>query len=245
MQADLFDPTSIPATLVGVHTIIDCATARPEENADRIDWEGKKALIQSAQAMGIQKYVFCSIANCHKHPEVPLMNIKKCTEEFLEASGMNFTILRLCGFHQAIIGNYAVPILEEKPVWGTDDDTRTAYLDTVDLARMVLASLRAERASNAKLTLAGPKSWSTNEARPAPAVAVSLHRRSVARIAGGAACRPCVPAANAGSACTQACVPDGTGHACRDLPASRKTERARMAAGDPALRKARGLPCEG
>jgi hypothetical protein len=31
---------------------------------------------------------------------------------------------------QAIIGNYAVPILEEKPVWGTTDLTRTAYLDT-------------------------------------------------------------------------------------------------------------------
>ena len=31
---------------------------------------------------------------------------------------------------QAIIGNYAVPILEEKPVWGTTDQTRTAYLDT-------------------------------------------------------------------------------------------------------------------
>lgn len=31
---------------------------------------------------------------------------------------------------QAIIGNYAVPILEEKPVWGTTDQTRTAYMDT-------------------------------------------------------------------------------------------------------------------
>lgn len=31
---------------------------------------------------------------------------------------------------QAIIGNYAVPVLEEKQVWGTSDDTRTAYLDS-------------------------------------------------------------------------------------------------------------------
>ena len=43
---------------------------------------------------------------------------------------------------QAIIGNYAVPILEEKQVWGTNDQTRTAYLDTTDVARMTLASLR-------------------------------------------------------------------------------------------------------
>ncbi len=43
---------------------------------------------------------------------------------------------------QAIIGNYAVPILEDKQVWGTSDPTRTAYLDTTDVARMTLASLR-------------------------------------------------------------------------------------------------------
>ena len=43
---------------------------------------------------------------------------------------------------QAIIGNYAVPILEEKQVWGTSDQTRTAYLDSTDVARMTLASLR-------------------------------------------------------------------------------------------------------
>ncbi len=34
------------------------------------------------------------------------------------------------GVLQAIIGNYAVPVLEEKQVWGTSDDTRTAYLDS-------------------------------------------------------------------------------------------------------------------
>lgn len=31
MQADLSKPETIPATLVGVHTVIDCATGRPEE----------------------------------------------------------------------------------------------------------------------------------------------------------------------------------------------------------------------
>ena len=142
------------------------------------------------------------------------MNIKSCTEKFVESSGLAYTIFRLCGFHQvrgfksvnfrqvtialqvrvargdklqsrhmnnlksadesilalfldllearmrqstevlgkathclkpsktgegllaralasqAVIGNYAVPILEDKPVWGTTDETRTAYLDS-------------------------------------------------------------------------------------------------------------------
>lgn len=79
--------------------------------------------------MGIQRYVFTSIYDCDKHPAVPLMNIKSCTEDFLKTSGINYTTLRLCGFMQAVIGNYAVPILEDKTVWGTNDTSRIAYLD--------------------------------------------------------------------------------------------------------------------
>ena len=45
-------------------------------------------------------------------------------------------------YEQSIIGNYAVPILEENQVWGTSDTTKTAYLDTLDVARIILASLR-------------------------------------------------------------------------------------------------------
>ena len=92
--------------------------------------------------MGIQRYVFFSIHNADRHPDVPLMQIKARTEEFLAASGLNFTILRLCGFMQAIIGNYAVPILEEKQVWGTSDATRTAYLDSQARRRGCLGCLR-------------------------------------------------------------------------------------------------------
>eukprot|EP00983_Pelagomonas_calceolata_P103837 1158957-Pelagomonas_calceolata.AAC.2 len=48
--ADLSDPTTLPATMVGINAVIDCATARPEESAEKVDWEGKVALIQCAQA---------------------------------------------------------------------------------------------------------------------------------------------------------------------------------------------------
>ena len=49
MVLGLQDPTSLPAALVGIHTVIDCSTARPEESTQKIDWEGKVALMQCAQ----------------------------------------------------------------------------------------------------------------------------------------------------------------------------------------------------
>ena len=49
---------------------------------------------------------------------------------------------------QAIIGNYAVPILEERQVWGTSDETRTAYMDsTVQTLLQLLLQLGARHLS--------------------------------------------------------------------------------------------------
>ena len=53
-----------------------------------------------AQAMGIQRYLFFSIHNCQNHPNVPLMRIKSASEDFLQQSGVPYTIFRLCGFMQ-------------------------------------------------------------------------------------------------------------------------------------------------
>ncbi|CAL5004778.1 unnamed protein product [Urochloa decumbens] len=163
VNADLSKPETIPATLVGIHTVIDCATGRPEEPIRTVDWEGKVALIQCAKAMGIQKYVFYSIHNCDKHPEVPLMEIKHCTEKFIQDSGLDYIIIRLCGFMQGLIGQYAVPILEEKSVWGTDAPTRIAYMDTQDVARLTFIAMRNEKATKKLLTFAGPRAWTTQE----------------------------------------------------------------------------------
>eukprot|EP00475_Leptophrys_vorax_P019729 TRINITY_DN27038_c0_g1_i1.p1 TRINITY_DN27038_c0_g1~~TRINITY_DN27038_c0_g1_i1.p1 ORF type:complete len:233 (-),score=23.38 TRINITY_DN27038_c0_g1_i1:211-867(-) len=113
--------------------------------------------------MGIQRYIFFSIHESEKHPEVPLMAIKRCTEQFLEQTTLNYTNIRLCGFMQALIGQYAVPILEEQSVWGTDATTRIAYLDSQDVARMTMAALRNEKTYRTTFTLAGPRAWTTQE----------------------------------------------------------------------------------
>lgn len=163
ISADLTDPASLPAALVGVHTVIDAATARPEQSIAQVDWEGKVGLIQSAQAMGIQRYIFFSIHDCDKYPEVPLMNIKYRTEQFLAESGLNYTTFRLCGLMQALIGNYAVPMLEERTVYGSSDPTKVAYLDTQDIAKMTMAALRRDQTLGQTRTLAGKGAFSVDE----------------------------------------------------------------------------------
>lgn len=91
------------------------------------------------------------------------MEIKHCTENFLKDAGLNYIIIRLCGFMQGLIGQYAVPILEEKSVWGTDAPTRIAYMDTQDIARLTFIAMRNEKVDKKQFTLAGPRAWTTQE----------------------------------------------------------------------------------
>merc|ERR1711990_1099521 len=138
VSADLTKPETLPPAFMGIHTIVDASTARPEEDSYAID-------------------------KCEKYRDVPLMNMKYAVEEYLKASGMNFCVLRLCGFMQPLIAGYAVPVLEEQSLWGTDDDTKTAYLDTQDVAQMSMAAVRREEANGKVLTLAGPKAYTVNQ----------------------------------------------------------------------------------
>jgi uncharacterized protein YbjT (DUF2867 family) len=163
VNGDLTKPWTLPPALVGIHTVVDCATSRPEESATEVDWEGKKALIQACQAMKIQRFLFFSVNQCDQYEDVPLMDIKYKTERFLAESGLNYTTFRLCGFMQAIIGNYALPILEERPVWGTTDMTRTAYIDSGDAARLALAAVDRDVTFGKTLDLSGPRALAVPE----------------------------------------------------------------------------------
>ncbi|KAK9852100.1 hypothetical protein WJX84_009439, partial [Apatococcus fuscideae] len=162
-QQQMVDPTDLNASTKG-NTAVPRTPSLVIGGTGNLDGTVVQALLLwICGAMGISRYIFFSIHNCDRHPEVPLMTIKNSTEEFLKASGLNFTIFRLCGFMQAIIGNYAVPILENRQVWGTSDETATAYLDTRDVAKMALAALRKEESIGKTMTLAGPRAWTVAE----------------------------------------------------------------------------------
>ncbi|HEY9645745.1 MAG TPA: NAD(P)H-binding protein, partial [Chroococcidiopsis sp.] len=111
---DICAPETLTPALAGVTAVIDAATTRATDSLRirQVDWEGKVALIQAAKAAGVDRYIFFSILDAESYPNVPLMDIKRCTELFLAESGLNYTILRPAGFLQGLIGQYAIPILE-------------------------------------------------------------------------------------------------------------------------------------
>ncbi len=165
VKGDLCDKATLMSALEGVDAVIDAATARITDNlsAKQVDWEGKVNLIQATKATGIKRYIFFSILNAAKHPEVPLMNIKHCTELFLAESGLDYTILQLGGFMQGLISQYAIPILEEQVVWVTGESTPIAYMNTQDIAKFAIRALSVPATAKKTFPVVGTKAWGAYE----------------------------------------------------------------------------------
>jgi uncharacterized protein YbjT (DUF2867 family) len=165
VQANLCNFDSLPPALEGITAIIDAATTRATDSRSiyEVDWQGQVNLIQAAQQAKIERFIFFSILDAEKYPEVPLMDIKCCTEKFLAESGLNYTILRCCGFFQGLIGQYAMPILENQSVWVMGNTSPTAYMDTQDIAKFAVKALATPETENGTFPVVGSKAWSADE----------------------------------------------------------------------------------
>ncbi|GER29011.1 NAD(P)-binding Rossmann-fold superfamily protein [Striga asiatica] len=83
-----------------------------------------------------------------------------CMGQFIRCAmfwitGLEKVRFYLCFYLQGLIGQYAVPILEEKSVWGTTAPTIIAYMDTQDITRLTFIALRNENITGKLLTFAG------------------------------------------------------------------------------------------
>jgi uncharacterized protein YbjT (DUF2867 family) len=165
VTGDICKPETLPAALEGVTAIIDAATARASDSLSikQVDWDGKVNLIQAAKKAGIERYIFFSILDAEKFPTVPLMQIKACAEKYLAESGLNYTILRPCGFLQGLIGQYAIPILEGQSVWVMGDTAPTAYMDTIDIAKFAVRALSVPETDRKTFPVVGTRAWGAEE----------------------------------------------------------------------------------
>ncbi len=161
IKGDLCDADTLAPALEGVTAVIDAATARATDSLSirQVDWQGKVDLIKAAKAAGVERFIFFSILSASQYPKVPLMDIKGCTEQFLQQSGLNYTILRPCGFFQGLIGQYAIPVLEGQSVWVTGESTPIAFMDTQDVARFAVQALKQDETQRQAYDLSGPKAW--------------------------------------------------------------------------------------
>ena len=165
VYGDLSLPETIPPCLRGITAVIDASTSRPNDltTMKQVDWDGKLALIEAAKIANIKHFVFCSVLNLEQFLDIPLMQMKKGIEIYLKKSDITFTIFRLTGFYQGLIEQYAIPILENLPIWVTTENTCVSYIDTQDIAKFCLKAFQLPETKNKVFFLGGPKGWISSE----------------------------------------------------------------------------------
>jgi uncharacterized protein YbjT (DUF2867 family) len=165
VYGDLTKPETIPPCLKGISAIIDVSTSRPTElnSLKNVDWEGKLYLIEAAKAANIKRFIFFSAQNVEQFKNIPLMKLKYGIECKLKDSNIPYTIFRLPGFYQGLIEQYAIPILENLPIWVTNENISVSYMDTQDIAKFCLRSLQLPKSINQTFFLSGLKGWVSSE----------------------------------------------------------------------------------
>nr|ARW69308.1 hypothetical protein [Polysiphonia sp.] len=165
IYGDLSLPESIPLALIGVSSIIDCSTNRPNDSysIELIDLKSKYILIESAIKARIQRYVFFSILHQKSDKNIPLIRVKLMIENRLKSSGLGYTVFHLPGFFQGLISQYALPILDKQSIWITGESSLIAYINTQDVAKITVSSLSISQFHNKVLPLVGNKSWTSSD----------------------------------------------------------------------------------
>ena len=164
-RGDLLEPDSLDYALEGQQAVIDAATARATDSGSTyaVDWDGKQNLFAACRRAGVKRLVFHSLLDAERHPAVPLMDIKACTERWLEASDLDFTILRGAAFMQGLISQFAIPVLENQTVWVSGVPTPIAYMNSQDVAKFSVAALQRPETLRQSFPVVGPKAWITGE----------------------------------------------------------------------------------
>src|SRR6056300_61622 len=165
IYGDLTRPETLPSCLTGITAIIDASTSRADEldSLKKVDWDGKLCLIEAAKIANIKHFIFFSAQNIEQFENIPLMRLKYGIEQKLKESKIPYTIFRLTGFYQGLIEQYAIPILENLPIWVTNENTCVSYMDTQDIAKFCLKALQLPATENKTFFLGGPKGWVSSE----------------------------------------------------------------------------------
>ena len=164
-KGNLLNSGDIDYALQDIEVVIDSATSRPEDSKSiyETDWDGKLNLFNACESKKIKRVIFLSILLTEKFRNVPLMDVKYCTEKLLEKSNFDYTIFKCAAFMQGVISQFAIPVLDSQAVWMSGTPTKIAYMNTQDMAKIIVSAIDNSKSYKLSLPLVGPKAWDPDE----------------------------------------------------------------------------------
>jgi uncharacterized protein YbjT (DUF2867 family) len=152
---DLREERDIQKACKGVHYII--STHGSGGDAQALDYRANIELIDQAKENGVQHFVLISVLGSDRgYEDAPVFKAKRAVEKYLQASGLNYTILRPAG-----LASNLLPLAEQFRQTGIylltgDPKNRTSIVSTDDLAQICVDSVTVEGARNQIFPVGGP-----------------------------------------------------------------------------------------
>ena len=159
VEGDLKDPTTLQRACQGRTAVLSTASASLSRQAgdsiQSVDLDGQRSLIEAAKAAGVAKFVYISFSS-NMTTEAPVTAAKRTVEQHLQASGLDYTILR-CGFLMEVM---VAPIVgfdyanAKAVVYGSGENP-LSLVSMDDVARMCALCIDHPQASNQVIEFGG------------------------------------------------------------------------------------------
>ena len=167
VSGDLRDPASLLLACQGVEQVVAAAHAldgKGDNNPHTVDDAGNRRLIDAAKAAGVHHFIFVSILGVGPDAPLEFFRIKYRTEEYLRASGLNFTILRPGAYMELWAQLIGQPILAQgkATIFGRGNNPIN-FVAVEDIARFVSIALDDSRARNTVIEVGGPENLTMNQ----------------------------------------------------------------------------------
>lgn len=152
---DLRQDRDIKKACQGIQYII--STHGSGGDAQALDYRANIELIDQAKENGVQHFVFISVLGADRgYEDAPVFKAKRAVEKYLQASGLNYTILRPAG-----LASNLIPLAEQFRQTGIyllngDPQNRTSIVSTDDLAQIAVDSVSVAGARNQVFPVGGP-----------------------------------------------------------------------------------------
>ena len=171
VPGDLTVPASLGAVCAGIGTVIATATAIGRRLAGansasigEVDEKGMLALVDAAEAAGVQRFVYLSFAGVDSPVGTPLEHAKLAVEKRLSISPMQTVIVRADAFQEVHLAAMArFDIASGKAAIIGKGNTKRRWVATEDVAAL-LCAVALESAPPALIEVGGPELLTKKEA---------------------------------------------------------------------------------
>lgn len=166
VRGNLADPESLEFAVRGARVVITAAHSilgRGHESSDAVDDAGHRSLIDAAKSAGVEHFIYTSVFQASSDHPIDFWRTKARVEEYLQDSGMTFTIVRPTSFMDThayeLIGK---SVIEGKRVMLTGSGTNPRnFVASEDVAKVIAGALRIPSLRGEVIEVGGPENLSS------------------------------------------------------------------------------------